>query len=672
MAVASQRSFYIRKILMLLVFTGTLLSCSAYFVPGLLETPLDTIFPSQTPGLIGWVKFSFLLVTLLAYASVEWLMRGPIIQLACTIIDQFTNEPPSIMSAYRSRGNDALLGIFQSLGEEEDVRQKVLVSILDNTSEAIINFDERGKILNLNNAAKDLFQYHTDFAVGQDIVKLIPEIADPIRNLKADQKHSSDLIAELACIRPGNFYASIKIRDVRFDDRIFYTALINDISEQVEMLNSLKKVTERDSLTGLFNRKYLLENLDTLFEQPQRQTAALLYIDLDNFKFSNDTLGHLAGDQLLQQVSTILTQYLDKDGLLARLGGDEFAMILKNSDAASAVAVANQIRLSISANHFLYGGKTIDLGCSIGIAMMNEGVRRTEDILAKADYACHVAKTKGRNMVHLYRNEDRRDVAAIYADMGWTRIIKRALEYDRFFLVSQPIVESASKQTFAHEVLIRLNDQNSTIAMPNGFIPAAERFGLMPEIDRWVISRTLSYLQEDVIQGRSSRYSINLSAATINDQSILEYVHYLLEYSGVSASRLIFEITETMAISHLESTRKTLEGLRTMGCQTALDDFGAGHASYLYLKDLPVDYVKIDGSFVKDLLKEPLHMAMVRSMKEVADAVGIYTIAEYVEDEATMTVLTEIGIDYLQGYYLGRPKPIATQRHAGGKVERPG
>jgi diguanylate cyclase (GGDEF)-like protein/PAS domain S-box-containing protein len=561
--------------------------------------------------------------------------------------------------------NRELVSAFNLMKKEVDTRQKKLEAILDNAAEGIITFDADGKIVNFNKAAECLFQRSSDSAVGKSINDFIPGLIEQqccFAFGHEEPLHPDDLVMEVPRGPDESFIASIKISNIMLEGKEYFTALISDISEQVEMLNNLKRVAERDSLTGLFNRKYLLERLDGMLEERPETHNALLYIDLDNFKFANDTLGHLAGDQILVEVTRLLGMYLRKDDLLARLGGDEFAIILHGVDEELAIAAANDFRQSISAYHFVHTGKTIDIGCSVGIAMMNEDITRTEELLAKADYACHVAKTKGRNMVHLYQSDDRREVAAIYADMGWTRIIKRAIEHDRFFLVSQPIVDSADQSVFAREVLIRLNDQNSTIAMPNGFIPAAERFGLMPDIDRWVISRTIGYLQEDVIQGRDSRYSINLSAASFNDASTLDYVRYLLEHSGVSAAKLIFEITETMAISHMESATKTLEGLRALGCRTALDDFGAGHASYLYLKDLPVDFVKIDGSFIKDLLKEPLHMAMVRSMKEVADAVGIRTIAEYVEDRATMEALLDLGIDYLQGFYLGRPEPISTTK----------
>jgi len=619
-------------------------------------------------GLIWLFNIAALVVVLIAYASFEFLMRRPVMQMALAMKAHAVGKDyhPDIHTNIAE--NRELLTAFNLMKKEVDTRQKKLESILDNAAEGIITFDAQGKIVNFNKAAERLFFVDSDTAVGKGVNTYVPGLIDEQRCLDYsadDSLHIDDMVIEIPRNHHEKFIASIKISKMVLEGREYFTALISDISEQVEMLNNLKRVAEHDSLTGLFNRKYLLERLDGLIEEKQDQKIALLYIDLDNFKFANDTLGHLAGDQILIEVTRLLGSHMRDNDLLARLGGDEFAIILHDVDEELAVTAANDFRLSIAAYHFVHAGKTIDIGCSIGIAMMNDDILRTEELLAKADYACHVAKTKGRNMVHLYHFDDRREVAAIYADMGWTRIIKRAIENDRFFLVSQPIIDSISQEEFAREVLIRLNDQNSTIAMPSGFIPAAERFGLMPDIDRWVISRTIGYLQEDVIQGRESRYSINLSAATFNDQATLDYIRYLIEHSGVSAENLIFEITETMAITHMESASKTLEGLRALGCQTALDDFGAGHASYLYLKDLPVDYVKIDGSFIKDLLKEPLHMAMVRSMKEVADAVGIRTIAEYVEDKATMEVLRAAGIDYLQGYYLGRPKPMSNGSEEG-------
>lgn len=623
---------------------------------------------SQLQDFIWLFNVGALIVVMLAYFSFELLMRRPVKQMALAMKAHAIGEEFQPVIHSNIAENRELLCAFNHMKKEVATRQQKLESILDNAAEGIITFDAKGEILSFNKAAERLFLACSDHAVGKGINTYVPSLTEQQRNLEfsGDVQLSTidDLVMEIPRQDGNRFTASIKISQMLLEDKVYFTALISDITEQVEMLKNLKKVAEHDSLTGLFNRKYLLDYLDRIIEDRRKGQNALLYIDLDNFKFANDTLGHLAGDQILIEVTCLLNKRMREHDLLARLGGDEFAILLQDANEESAVDAANDFRKSIAAYHYVHTGKTIDIGCSIGIAMMNTDTLRTEELLAKADYACHVAKTKGRNMVHLYHLDDRREVAAIYADMGWTRIIKRAIEHDRFFLMAQPIIETATQTEFAREILIRLNDQNSTIAMPNGFIPAAERFGLMPDIDRWVISRTIGYLQEDILQGRQSRYSINLSAATFNDQGTLDYIKYIIEHSGVCAENLIFEITETMAITHMESASKTLEGLRALGCMTALDDFGAGHASYLYLKDLPLDFVKIDGSFVKDLLNEPLHMAMVRSMKEVADAVGIKTIAECVEDQETMEALCATGIDYLQGYYLGRPKALTSHAAA--------
>ncbi|MBD3669966.1 MAG: EAL domain-containing protein [Gammaproteobacteria bacterium] len=616
---------------------------------------------NQLQDFIWMFNIAALLVVLIAYFSFEYLLRRPIKQMALAMKAHASGADfvPEIRSNLQE--NQELVLAFEHMKKEVDARQRKLESILDNAAEGIITFDSEGMIINFNKAAEELFRTNASNAIKRGINEFIPDLFVEQRSFVFFERETGlsgdELVMEIPRRNSIPFIASIKLSRTSLDERYYYTVLISDITEQVEMLNNLKRVAERDSLTALYNRKYLLDYLDELIESRTGHSDALLYLDLDNFKFANDTLGHLAGDQIIIEVTSLLQQRLRDQDLLARLGGDEFAIILHDVNEQDAMEAANDYRKTISDYHYVHTGKTIDIGCSIGIALKSPDIIRTEELLAKADYACHVAKTRGRNQVHLYHLDDKREVAAIYADMGWTRIIKRAIENDRFFLVTQPIVDSRSQKVMAREVLLRLNDQNSTIAMPNGFIPAAERFGLMPDIDRWVIGRTIGYIQEDIIQGVDSVYSINLSAATFNDTSTLEYIRYLIEHSRIKPHSLIFEITETMAITHLNKAIEFLEGLRSLGCRTALDDFGSGHASYLYLKDLPVDYVKIDGSFVRDLLKEPLHLAMVRSMKEVADAVGIQTIAEYVEDIETKEMLASLGVDYIQGYYCGRPEP---------------
>ena len=297
----------------------------------------------------------------------------------------------------------------------------------------------------------------------------------------------------------------------------------------------------------------------------------------------------------------------------------------------------------------------IDVGCSIGVAVLTPDVASKEDLLARADLAVHLAKRAGRNRVHLFRPEDRGNIEAMSADIGWVRRIRRAIAEDRFVLALQPVVRCRDRVVHAYEVLVRLQDEHGELVQPGGFLPSAERFGLMADIDRWVVRRALRILASQRSGQTCPRYAVNLSAQSVGDPTLLRFITHMLEETGVDPACVIFEITETVAITSMACAKALLEGLRALGCGTALDDFGVGYSSFAYLKDLPVDQVKIDGSFVRGLEHDRLKQAMVRAMNEVAHALGKETVAECVETEAALTMLREIGVDYAQGFLVGRP-----------------
>lgn len=387
----------------------------------------------------------------------------------------------------------------------------------------------------------------------------------------------------------------------------------------------------------------------------------MLYIDLDNFKFVNDTLGHLAGDRVLVEVTGLLRKRLRKSDLLARLGGDEFAVLLYDVDALQAVQAAEFYRHQLSDYMFKYETKAIDIGCSIGVSMFTPDVLTKEDLLARADIACHIAKRTGRNSVHIYHSDDKENMASMYADMGWARRIKDAIENNHFVLACQPIVHTSTLMVSSYEVLLRMRDENDVFIMPAGFLPSAERFGLMLDIDRWVIVHAIEALGALRKETPNLRYSINLSAKAVCDTTILTVIKEALTRYDVEPSSVTFEITETVAIGNMSTAVDFLEQLRALGCFTALDDFGVGYSSFAYLKDLPVDYVKIDGSFVKNIETNALHRAMVKSMNEISHAIGKKTVAEFVENERSLALLREMGVDYVQGYHIGKPLVVDMQ-----------
>ncbi|MDH5259595.1 MAG: GGDEF and EAL domain-containing protein, partial [Gammaproteobacteria bacterium] len=343
--------------------------------------------------------------------------------------------------------------------------------------------------------------------------------------------------------------------------------------------------------------------------------------------------------------------------LVTRLGGDEFAILLYDVDELQAKATASAYRKQMADYVFRYEGKAVDVGCSIGVVIYDEHMKKKEELLSKADLACHLAKQSGRNRVHVYAPRDQQDINTMSSDMGWSRRIKLAIEHDEFFQFTQPIVDTKTGFTLSNEVFLRLKDSEKQLIMPSGFLPSAERFGLSVDLDRWVITRTFRLLSEQK-SSHFSGYSINLSAQMIDNEGALHFIQDQMCRFNINPMQIIFEVTESNAINQLDKAADFLQGLNTLGFKTALDDFGVGYSSFGYLKDLPVDYVKLDGSFVQNLGNDRVKAAIVKAMNEVAHALGKKTVAEFVEDATTLASLREIGVDYCQGYYTGKPVSV--------------
>ena len=456
----------------------------------------------------------------------------------------------------------------------------------------------------------------------------------------------------------ATFPMAIRLSAPTLDGEPLYTALLSDISEHKAMLDNLTAMAEHDGLTGLYNRTYFQQELDRVVDRARRtgRRYSLLYIDLDNFKFVNDTLGHAAGDRLLGEISKELLKRARKSDLVARFGGDEFTVLLYDIDPKLSVEVAESFHKKVSDYVFVHGGEAIQVGCSIGAVVIGAESTSAEEALSRADLSCHLAKRSGRNRIHLFNPADHADVATMTADMGWSRRIKHAIDNGRFALACQPIVSTQDRTLESFEVLIRMLDEDESLIMPEGFLATAERFGLANDIDRWVIVHSIDNLIEQRRTAPNTRYSINLSAQTLSDPSICDFIVEKLETSGLHPTALTFEITETAAIANMYVATKLLSRLQRIGCKIALDDFGSGMPSFAYLKDLPVDIVKIDGHFVKQLAESPVDQAIVKGMNDIVHALGKKTVAEFVENEESFRLLAAYGVDYAQGYYLGRPE----------------
>jgi len=419
-----------------------------------------------------------------------------------------------------------------------------------------------------------------------------------------------------------------------------------------------------DSLTALPNREYFHQRLSEVLADPEIRAGrhAVMYIDLDQFKIVNDTCGHSAGDQLLRQLAHLLQTTLRQDDLVARLGGDEFGVLLLDCDMDRACQVAEKLREAVAGFRFFWESRIFTVGASIGVVPIDGDSIPLANVLSAADAACYAAKDSGRNQVQVYRPENE-ELRRRRTEMSWVNRITRALDDGRFRLRYQPIValSSCAGPPEHFEMLVSMVDENGLIISPDAFIPAAERYNLMPSIDRWVIDSALRFVGNLPADAHPLQTCcINLSGSSLTDEQLLPYIQGKLVEYGVSPRLVCFEITETATIANMNRALRLISELRARGCRFALDDFGTGLSSFAYLKHLPVDFLKIDGTFVKNIARDPVNLAIVKATNEIGHALGIKTIAEYVEDAETLEAVRNLGVDYGQGFGIARPQPLET------------
>jgi len=603
-------------------------------------------------------------LTVAGYLFFEYAVRRPIANVAMALKSEAMGMKAPRMHRTSITETRDLIEAFDRMHSQVRTRQERLQTILDNTAEGIITFDAQGLIEGYNLAASHLFGWAEREVIGQNISVLVQRGIETDTNSFLNRLLNNELDSlvgqegGLSGQRKGGavFPMAMKISGMWLEGKRLYIALVADSSERTAMIEHLRAQAERDGLTGIHNRNYFLVELTRVVERARRshQVSTLLYIDLDNFKYVNDTLGHLAGDRLLIEVSELLRNRARRSDLIARLGGDEFTMLLYDTQADEAQSIADSFRKALSAYRFRQASEQVDVGCSIGVSLINAETRSAEEVLSHADFACHLAKRAGRNRVHIFDVQDEANVTALTLDMGWSRRIKDAIAHNRFVLVGQPIVDIHNLKISAYEILIRLHDEQGNLIMPNGFLPAAERFGLSTDIDRWVIINAIRMLAERRRELPDLRYSINLSGQTMSEPAICDLVIHELRRANLDPSALTFEVTETVAIANMALAETFLTKLQKIGCRTSLDDFGAGMSSFAYLRELPVDYVKIDGRFVRNMAANATDQALVRAMNDISHALGKKTIAEFVEDENCFQLLREYGVDYAQGYHLGQ------------------
>ncbi len=432
-----------------------------------------------------------------------------------------------------------------------------------------------------------------------------------------------------------------------------------DVTNFRQLESQLSYQASHDELTGLTNRREFMQRLENLVRTSKHEkTGAVLgYLDLDQFKVINDTAGHHAGDQLLVQVAQLLEGCIRKTDTLSRLGGDEFGILLNNTTPAEAEDTMQRIVTQLEEVRFPWEENVFSIGTSIGLVAIDDNDEGSTELLSKADLACYSAKDAGRGKIRFY-NAQNDDIIDRRSQLLAAASITEAIENDRFILYAQPIVPiNQQEQSSVHyEILLRMLDDEDQLIFPGAFIPAAERYDLMARIDRWVIAKSLQQLN-DVFQPQCAcGITINLSGQSLSDTSLADYVKKQLQINNITPSRICFEITETAAISNFKYAQNFINTLKDIGCTFALDDFGSGLSSFGYLKHFKVDYLKIDGSFVRDIVSDPTDRVMVTSINQVGQLLGMRTIAEFVENEDILDVLTEIEVDYVQGYAVGKPQ----------------
>ncbi len=432
-----------------------------------------------------------------------------------------------------------------------------------------------------------------------------------------------------------------------------------DITKERKIAKDNAYRASHDPLTGLINRYEFELHLEALLRNTEdMETHALCFIDLDHFKVVNDTAGHLAGDELLRQLSTLMKQVGRKHDKLARLGGDEFALVLPHCEQDKALQIAEILRRCISEYQLVWDNKTLKVGSSIGVVTIKKGDQATQ-VLKLADTACYAAKNTGRNKVYLFSENDKY-LNEKTEERQWVTKIEDALVSNQFALYAQKIVSLGP--TFSmpkYEVLLRLVDKDKSIIPPGVFLPVAERFNLATKIDCWVIEQTLLWFNDhNSILEELESFSINLSGQSLADASLQPFIINLINRLKFPTDKLVFEITETSAINNLSQAQSLISGLQNIGVRFSLDDFGSGLSSFAYLKNLPVEFLKIDGMFVKDIENDPIDRAMVKSINEIGQVMGKKTIAEFVEDQKIVAILKEIGVDFAQGYHYSKPSPI--------------
>jgi diguanylate cyclase (GGDEF)-like protein/PAS domain S-box-containing protein len=551
--------------------------------------------------------------------------------------------------------------------------------LLESAGEGIYGLDSEGRCTFVNEAALAMLGFARDELLGREMHSLIhhthadgstyPTEACPIYDAFRKDQPAHGLVELLWRKDGSSFPAEYSVRPLRETgpetEHVNGAVIVfRDVSEAQALRHMLSYQATHDALTGLVNRQEFERRLERILIETRGDGEAytLLYLDLDRFKVVNDTCGHAAGDQLLRQITERLHERLRDRDTLARLGGDEFGVLLEHCPLDQALRIATELRDTARDYRFIWEGKPFAVGASIGVVPLSATTGSVSAALAAADAACYAAKEQGRNRVHLYQPDDVL-LAQQKTQMQWVSRLTHALDANRFRLYQQliePLATSSSGRPH-HEILLRLLDEDGRVIEPMAFVPAAERYNLMPAIDRWVVREVISrhaVLQRHTPVDKRPIFAINLSGSSLEDERLAEFVCGLLIEHAVPADMLCFEISETAAIANLSRAIECIQTLKREGCLFALDNFGSSMSSFTYLKQLPVDFLKIDGSFIRTMVEDRLTRAMADAINRVAHVMAIETVAMCTETAPTLALLKELGVDHAQGYALVRPHPL--------------
>ena len=536
--------------------------------------------------------------------------------------------------------------------------------LLDQIGSIIIELDDKGNISFLNMAWEKITGFTTEEAINRPIIDFIEksnfsrdEVSDEIMTILSGKFDSHQFefrlknSSQLELWAEGRFDISRKNND----KNLYISGTIEDITSRKKAQKELEYLAMHDGLTGLYNRVCFETELKKFSATASRGNGphALLYLDLDRFKVINDTLGHHHGDMVLRNIASLVSSRLREGDFFARIGGDEFALLIPNIDQEMAFVLASNICKLLDDYQCKIESATFKINCSIGIAEINGDKYPANEYMKQADIALYAAKKMGRNLAHIYSEQDSLSTE-LKTSLEWARTLHQAVAEDSLVLHFQPIININSKKIAYYEALVRLK-LNGDIVPPGEFIPALEREGYMSLLDRQVISKAIYSLAK---YPALSKIAVNLSAQGFSDERLLPLIQSKLKEYSVDANCLIFELTESASLSNITATQKMVEKLSSLGCDFSIDDFGTGFSTFNYLKQLPAQSVKIDGSFIVDLAKNSVDGALVKAIYEVASALGKKTVAEFVENEETLQILADIGVNYAQGYHIGKPKPL--------------